>query len=81
MHRRGSVHGRNNGAYRFCGTHRIRKGGYVLPEEARFMGKGIDFALSMFDFDKTSVEEVRRIFPATQTDPSIQRVRQRIWPH
>ena len=38
----------------------FERGGYVLPEEARFMGKGIDFALSMFNFDKMSVEEVRK---------------------
>jgi len=38
----------------------FERGGYVLPEEARFMGRGIDFALSMFNFDKMSVEEVRK---------------------
>lgn len=37
----------------------FERGGYVLPEEARFMGKGIDFGLSMFNFDETSVQEVR----------------------
>ena len=38
----------------------FERGGYVLPEEARFMGKGVDFGLSMFNFYKTSVEEVRK---------------------
>jgi mannose-6-phosphate isomerase len=34
-------------------------GGYVLPESARFMGRGIDFALSMFNYEKISSEEVK----------------------
>jgi mannose-6-phosphate isomerase len=38
----------------------FERGGYVLPEEARFMGKGIDFGLSTFHFEKISVEEVRK---------------------
>jgi mannose-6-phosphate isomerase len=38
----------------------FERGGYVLPEEARFMGKGIDFGLSMFHFEKMSVEEIRQ---------------------
>ena len=38
----------------------FERGGYVLPEEARFMGRGVDFALSMFNFDKMSIEEVRK---------------------
>jgi mannose-6-phosphate isomerase len=38
----------------------FERGGYVLPEEARFMGRGVGFALSMFHFGKVSVEEVRR---------------------
>ena len=38
----------------------FERGGYVLPEEARFMGKGVDFGLSIFNFYKTSVEEVRK---------------------
>jgi mannose-6-phosphate isomerase len=33
--------------------------GYILPEEARFMGRDVDFALSMFDFRRTTVDEVR----------------------
>ena len=38
----------------------FERGGYVLPEEARFMGRGVDFGLSMFQFDQRSVEEVRK---------------------
>jgi mannose-6-phosphate isomerase len=38
----------------------FERGGYVLPEEARFMGKEVDFGLSMFNFEKTTVEEVRK---------------------
>lgn len=36
----------------------FEKAGYVLPEAARFMNRGIDFALSMFDFAPRSVGEV-----------------------
>jgi mannose-6-phosphate isomerase len=38
----------------------FERGGYVLPEEARFMGKGIDLGLSMFHFEEMSAEEVRK---------------------
>lgn len=38
----------------------FNRGGYVLPEQARFMGRSVDFALSMFDFRERSVEEIRR---------------------
>ena len=38
------------------------RGGYVLPQEARFMGRDTDFALSMFNFEKLPVEEVRARF-------------------
>ena len=38
----------------------FERGGYLLPEEARFMGRGVDFALSMFNFDKMSIDEVRK---------------------
>ena len=36
----------------------FEKGGYVLPEKARFMDRGIDFALSLFDFTPYPVERV-----------------------
>jgi mannose-6-phosphate isomerase len=38
----------------------FERGGYVLPEEARFMGRDVDFALSMFNFEEMRVAEVRR---------------------
>ena len=38
----------------------FERGGYILPEEARFMGRGVDFGLSMFQFDQRSIEEVRK---------------------
>ena len=40
----------------------FERGGYVLPEGARFMGRGIDFGLSMFDFTSRSIEETRKQF-------------------
>ena len=48
----------------------FERGGYVLPEAARFMGRGIDFAMSMFEFRSRDVEQVRRDFFVTpQTLP------------
>lgn len=38
----------------------FERGGYVLPESARFMGRGVDLALDMIDFEARSVERVRR---------------------
>ena len=38
----------------------FERGGYVLPEQARFMGRDVDFAVSMFDFREHSVDEIRR---------------------
>ncbi|GAB1855474.1 class I mannose-6-phosphate isomerase [Flavobacteriaceae bacterium MHTCC 0001] len=40
----------------------FERGGYVLPEEARFMNRGIDFALSMFNYDPTPVDKVKEQF-------------------
>lgn len=40
----------------------FERGGYVLPEGARFMGRDVDFALSMFDFNRTTVEDVHDRF-------------------
>lgn len=37
----------------------FERGGYVLPEASRFMNRGIDFALSMFNFESTSIEIVK----------------------
>lgn len=40
----------------------FERGGYVLPEESRFMNRGIDFALSMFNYETTSVESIKERF-------------------
>ncbi len=47
----------------------FERGGFVLPEESRFLGKGLDFALTVFDHTPVSAEkfqcrpEVIRQFP------------------
>ncbi len=38
----------------------FERGGYVLPEQSRFMGRDIDFALEMINFKKISSEEIKR---------------------
>lgn len=35
------------------------KSGFVLPEAARFLGRGIDFALDLFNFDAIPPDDVR----------------------
>ncbi|PQB07674.1 hypothetical protein BST83_11295 [Polaribacter filamentus] len=40
----------------------FERGSYVLPEESRFMNRGIDFALSMFNYEPTSVDTVKEHF-------------------
>ncbi len=40
----------------------FERGGYVLPEESRFMNRGIDFALSMLDYEPTPVEKIKEHF-------------------
>lgn len=40
----------------------FERGGYVLPEESRFMSRGIDFALSMFDYDSVSIDGIKERF-------------------
>lgn len=37
----------------------FEKNGYVLPEKSRFMDRGLDFAISMFDFTPFPIETVR----------------------
>ncbi len=37
----------------------FERGGYVLPEESRFMNRGIGFALSMFNYEPTPVEALK----------------------
>ena len=40
----------------------FERGGYVLPEESRFMNRGIDFALSMFDYKPIPATSIRELF-------------------
>ncbi len=40
----------------------FERGGYRLPESARFMNRGIDFALSMFDFTARSAAQTKQEF-------------------
>ena len=40
----------------------FERGGYILPESSRFMGRGIDFAISMFDFTARNIAETREAF-------------------
>ena len=37
----------------------FERGGYTLPEAARFMNRGIDFALTMFNYDAVSVDQIK----------------------
>lgn len=37
------------------------RGGYVLPEEARFMGRDVDFALDMLDFTAYPTDRIREM--------------------
>jgi mannose-6-phosphate isomerase len=43
----------------------FERGGYVLPEESRFMNRGIDFALSMFSFEPSPVELIKEKYFCT----------------
>ncbi|MEO1236981.1 MAG: type I phosphomannose isomerase catalytic subunit [Planctomycetota bacterium] len=40
----------------------FERGGYALPEAARFMGRGVGLAIDLMDFRAFSVEEARRRF-------------------
>ncbi len=40
----------------------FERGGYLLPEESRFMGRGIDFALDMIEFKQLPTELVRELY-------------------
>ena len=37
----------------------FEKAGTILPESARFMGRGLDFCLEVFDYAKTTLADVR----------------------
>ncbi|MEO6329128.1 MAG: type I phosphomannose isomerase catalytic subunit [Ginsengibacter sp.] len=38
----------------------FEKAGYVLPEEARFMGRSIDFAMDMIEFKPLTAEDIKQ---------------------
>ena len=38
----------------------FERGGYVLPESARFMNRGLDFCLDIFDLTPRSLADIRR---------------------
>src|SRR5664279_5533085 len=40
----------------------FERGGYLLPEESRFMGRGIDFAMDMIEFKQLPAELVRELY-------------------
>lgn len=44
----------------FVVRYEFERGGYVLPEAARFMGRGVDFALTLTDFTARSRETIER---------------------
>lgn len=44
----------------FCVETEFEKGSYVLPNHTRFMGKNIDFALSMFNYKRVSKKKVKK---------------------
>lgn len=44
----------------FAVRYEFDRGGYVLPEAARFMGRGLDFGLSMIDFTAYPREVIER---------------------
>jgi mannose-6-phosphate isomerase len=40
----------------------FERGGYTIPESARFMGRGLDFSLDVFDFTPRSKADIDRSF-------------------
>lgn len=46
----------------FAVRYEFDRGGYVLPEAARFMGRDVDFGLSMIDFNRYPLDVVARDF-------------------
>lgn len=43
----------------------FERGGYVLPESARFMNRGVDFAISMFNYTATPIQKLKQQFFCT----------------
>jgi mannose-6-phosphate isomerase len=46
----------------FCARIEFKIGDFVIPAESRFMNKEINFALSMFDYNETSLEKIQASF-------------------
>jgi mannose-6-phosphate isomerase len=46
----------------FAVRYEFERGGYVLPEAARFMGRGMDFGLSLINFDRVPRETIERSY-------------------
>jgi mannose-6-phosphate isomerase len=44
----------------FAVRYEFERAGYVLPEAARFMGRGVDFGLSMIDFARYPRDVIER---------------------
>ncbi|MCU0857911.1 MAG: hypothetical protein MUC65_05855 [Pontiellaceae bacterium] len=40
----------------------FERGGYVLPEASRFMNRGVDFAISMFNYDPAPIDLIKEKF-------------------
>ncbi|MDP2138352.1 MAG: class I mannose-6-phosphate isomerase [Candidatus Didemnitutus sp.] len=49
----------------FAVRYEFERAGYVLPEAARFMGRGIDFGLSLINFNRYSRETIERDYRCT----------------
>ena len=37
-----------------------KRGGYLLPHEARFMGRDVDFAIDMIDFNQYGIDQIKQ---------------------
>jgi mannose-6-phosphate isomerase len=51
----------------FAVRYEFDRGGYVLPEAARFMGRDVDFGLSLINFDRVPIETVEREYHCQPT--------------
>lgn len=51
----------------FAVRYEFERAGYVLPEAARFMGRGLDFGLSLINFNRYPREEIERNYRCRPT--------------
>ena len=49
----------------------FERGGYVLPESARFMDRGLDFALTVFDLTPLPPADIEQRVPAATPDACV----------